>query len=95
MMTLLDLGKNIKDIRKQIEISQEQLAKQSSISKATLSKIKNGYIVNTSIVTINHILSLLRYELDIKIFNPFITQGGYNCNSASYNSSPAITSRFT
>ena len=73
MMTLLDLGKNIKDIRKQRGISQEHLALQSCISRATLSKIENGYIANTSIVTINHILSLLGYEIDIKPSNPFIT----------------------
>ncbi len=29
---------------------------------------------NTSIVKINHILSLLGYEIDIKPSNPFITE---------------------
>ena len=73
-MILLDLGKNIRDIRKQRGVSQEQLAMQSGLSRATLSKIENGYIANTSIVTINQILSLLGYEIDIKPSNPFITQ---------------------
>ena len=73
-MTLLDLGKNIKDIRKQRGVSQEQLAIQAGMSRATLSKLENGYIANISIVKINEILSLLGYELDIKPFNPFVTQ---------------------
>jgi len=73
-MTLLDLGKNIKDIRRQRGTSQEQLAMQSGMSRATLSKIENGYIANASIVKINHILSLLGYEIDIRPSNPFITK---------------------
>ncbi|MGQ4005366.1 helix-turn-helix transcriptional regulator [Francisellaceae bacterium CB300] len=73
-MTLSDLGKNIKYIRKQRGVSQEQLAIQAGMSRATLSKLENGYIANISIVKINEILSLLGYELDIKPFNPFVTQ---------------------
>ncbi len=73
-MTLSDLGKSIKDIRKQRGVSQQQLAIQAGMSRATLSKIENGYIANASIVKINHILSLLGYELDIKPFNPFMTE---------------------
>ena len=73
-MTLLDLGKNIKDIRRQRGISQEQLAMQAGMSRATLSKIESGYIANASIVKINQILSLLGYEIDIKPSNPFITK---------------------
>jgi transcriptional regulator with XRE-family HTH domain len=73
-MILSDLGKSIKDIRKQRGVSQQQLAIQAGMSRATLSKIENGYIANTSIVKINHILSLLGYELDIKLFNPFMTE---------------------
>ncbi|MFT4694767.1 MAG: transcriptional regulator with XRE-family HTH domain [Francisella sp.] len=73
-MILSDLGKSIKDIRKQRGVSQQQLAIQAGMSRVTLSKIENGYIANTSIVKINHILSLLGYELDIKLFNPFMTE---------------------
>ena len=54
-------------------LSQEVLAEQSGISRATLSKLENGYIANISIVTINQILSLLGYEIDIKPTNPFRT----------------------
>lgn len=70
-MILSELGKTIKDLRKQKSLSQESLAKQCGISRATLSKLENGYIANTSIVTINQILSLLGFEIDIKPANPF------------------------
>jgi len=70
-MILSELGKTIKDLRKQKGISQESLANQCDISRATLSKFENGYIANMSIVTINQILSLLGYEIDIKASNPF------------------------
>ena len=70
-MILSELGKTIRDLRKQKGLSQENLAKESNISRATLSKLENGYIANISIVTINHILSLLGYEIDIKSANPF------------------------
>ncbi len=75
MMILSELGKTIKNLRKQKGLSQESLAQQSGISRATLSKIENGYIANISIVSINQILSILGYEIDIKPSNPFMTQG--------------------
>jgi len=72
-LNLLDLGKTIKTLRKQKGLTQEELARQSNISRVTLSKLENGYIANISIVTINQILSLLGYEIDIKPANPFIS----------------------
>lgn len=72
-MILSELGKSIKTLRQQKGISQESLAQQCNISRATLSKLENGYIANISIVTVNQILSLLGYEIDIKPTNPFRT----------------------
>lgn len=72
-MILSELGKTIKDLRKQRGLSQESLAEQSGISRATLSKLENGYIANISIVTINQILSVLGLQIDIKPSNPFMT----------------------
>lgn len=72
-MILSELGKTIRDLRKQRGLSQESLAEQSGISRATLSKLENGYIANISIVVVNQILSLLDYEINIKPTNPFIT----------------------
>lgn len=70
-MILSELGKAIKELRQQKGITQETLAKESNISRATLSKLENGYIANISIVTINQILCCLGYEIDIKPANPF------------------------
>ena len=72
-MILSELGKTIKTLRQQKGLSQEILAQEANISRATLSKLENGYIANISIVTVNQILSLLGYEIDIKPINPFMT----------------------
>ena len=72
-MILSELGETIRRLRKEKGFSQENLALQAGISRATLSKLENGYIANISIVVVNQILSLLGYEIDIKASNPFIT----------------------
>lgn len=72
-MILSELGKTIKSLRQQKGLSQEILAQEANISRATLSKLENGYIANISIVTVNQILSLLGFEIDIKPTNPFKT----------------------
>ncbi|MBZ4644394.1 MAG: transcriptional regulator, family protein [Deferribacteraceae bacterium] len=72
-MILSELGKTIKSLRQQKGVSQEALAQEAHISRATLSKLENGYIANISIVTLNQILSILGYEIDIKPANPFRT----------------------
>ncbi|MEO1953940.1 MAG: helix-turn-helix transcriptional regulator [Campylobacterales bacterium] len=71
-MNLLELGSDIKKLRKEKELTQEQLASMVGISRATLSKLENGYIAHISIVTLNDVLNHLGYELDIKVLNPFI-----------------------
>jgi len=70
-MNLLELGNAIRKIRKERGLSQERLAKEVKISRATLSKLENGQIANISIVTFNDILNHLGYEIDIKPLNPF------------------------
>lgn len=70
-MNLLELGNSIKTLRKEKHITQEQLAKMSNISRATLSKLENGNIAQISIVVLNDILNHVGYELDIKAMNPF------------------------
>jgi len=72
-LNLLDLGNNIKKLRKEKNITQEELAKMANISRATLSKLENGNIAQVSIVTLNDILNHIGYELDIKPSNPFIS----------------------
>ena len=41
-MILSELGKTIKTLRKQKGLSQEILAQEANISRATLSKLENG-----------------------------------------------------
>lgn len=72
-MNLLDLGKTIKDLRKEKGVTQEQLASSAGLSRATLSKLENGYLGNVSVVTLANILNMLGYEIDIKFSNPFIS----------------------
>ncbi len=70
-MNLLELGREIKTLRKNRGLTQESLAKLSNISRATLSKLENGNVAQISIVTLNDILNHLGYELDMKVSNPF------------------------
>ena len=72
-MILSELGNRVKTLRKERNISQENLAKTVGISRNTLSKLENGYIANISIVTLEKILNALGYQIDIKPINPFIT----------------------
>jgi len=71
-MNLSDLGKTIRSLRKESSYSQEALAKDVGVSRATLSKLENGYIANVSIATLDNILSVLGYELEIQAKNPFL-----------------------
>ena len=73
-MNLLELGSSVRKLRKEKQITQEQLAKMANISRATLSKLENGQIAQVSIVTLSNILNNLGYEIDIKPLNPFITK---------------------
>jgi len=71
-MVLIELGKQIKTLRKQKGLSQEALAQRVGISRPTLSKLENNYLANISIVTIDKILHELGYEIDIRERNPFV-----------------------
>lgn len=71
-MNLLELGTNVRKLRKEKRITQAQLATMVHISRATLSKLENGNIAQVSIVVLSDILNHLGYELDIKPSNPFI-----------------------
>ena len=70
-MNLSDLGKKVRELRKERGLSQESLSKKIGISRATLSKLENGYLANVSISVLDNTLSNLGYELDIKPNNPF------------------------
>jgi transcriptional regulator with XRE-family HTH domain len=73
-LNLLELGESIKKLRKEKNLTQEELATQVGISRVTLSKLENGYIASISIVTLNDILNHLGYQLDITPLNPFMSR---------------------
>ncbi len=74
-MNLLELGKEVKRLRKERNITQENLARTAGVSRAMPSKLENGNIAQVSIATLNDILNHLGYELDIRETNPFIGAG--------------------
>lgn len=71
-MNLLELGTKIRELRKQRGWTQQNLATKANLSRATLSKLENGYFSKISVTTMENILSTLGYSLEIKPKNPFI-----------------------
>jgi len=71
-LNLVELGKKIKTLRKERGITQQELAKKVGISRTTLSHIENGYFYKISVVTLEKLLSVLGYTLEIKPKNPFV-----------------------
>jgi len=72
-LNLLELGNSIKRLRKERKLTQEELAKMTNLSRATLSKLENGNIAQISVVILSNILNHLGHELDIKPLNPFVS----------------------
>ena len=70
-MNLLEIGKTIKTLRKEKNLTQGELAKMANISRPTLSKLENGELGKVSIATFITILRILGYDLEIIPFNPF------------------------
>ena len=71
-MNLEELGKKIKQLRKERGYTQEEFALLIGISRATLSKIENGTFAKVSVVVLYNALSTLGYELSLKAKNPFV-----------------------
>lgn len=65
-MTLEELGKEIKLLRKQKKWSQSDLEEYSGITKRTLSKIENGFIDEVGIKKVETLLTLLGVEFAIR-----------------------------
>ena len=65
-MTLTDLGKNIKQLRKDKAWSQADLENYSGITKRTISKIENGFIDEVGIKKVETILDLLGVEFCLR-----------------------------
>lgn len=65
-MTLFDLGKEIKLLRKSKNWSQDDLEKYSGLTKRTISKIENGFIDEVGIKKVENVLNLLGVEFAIR-----------------------------
>ena len=68
-MRLFEIGKEIKKLRKDKDITQLQLAKMAGISRVTLGKLERGEVVSVSIKVLDLILNTLSYEIDFKSQN--------------------------
>lgn len=65
-MKLDELGKEIKNLRKSKNWSQNDLEEYSGITKRTISKIENGFIEEVGIKKVDTILDLLNMELSLR-----------------------------
>jgi len=68
-LRLFEIGKEIKKLRKDKDITQLQLAKMAGISRVTLGKLERGEVVSVSIKVLDLILNTLSYEIDFKSQN--------------------------
>jgi transcriptional regulator with XRE-family HTH domain len=66
LMTLEELGSEIKKQRKAKRYSQDDMQKYSAITKRTISKIENGFIDEVGIKKVEMILDILGYEFCIR-----------------------------
>lgn len=63
-MSRINIGKNIKELRKKSKISQDKLAKRADIPFSTLVKIEAGYTPNPSIETLVRIADAFGVTID-------------------------------
>ncbi len=70
-MKLYEIGQKIKILRKDKNLSQEELSSKCGISRVTLGKIERGEFGNTSVRTLDLILSSLGFEIEFKSISNF------------------------
>lgn len=70
-MQLHEIGSEIKRLRKENNLTQEELAKLSGISRVTLGKIEKGVFGSVSVKTLDIILSSLNHEISFQRKNNF------------------------
>lgn len=68
-MNLENLGLKLKELRKEKNLTQEQLEEYSNITKKTISKMENGFLDEVGIKKVETILNLLGYEFSIRLKN--------------------------
>ena len=70
-MKLYEIGKQIKILRKNKKLTQEELALNCGISRVTLGKIEQGKLGNTSVKTLDLVLATLGLEIEFKTIDNF------------------------
>jgi len=65
-LKLHEIGPSIKILRKAAKLTQSDLADLAGISRVTYGRLERGEIATVSIKTIDIVLSMLGYEIDIK-----------------------------
>jgi len=63
-MQLFEIGKKVRLLRKDIGLTQQQLAQKAGISRVTLGKFERGEMAAISVKTFDVILSALGHEID-------------------------------
>ena len=71
IMDFAEFGKNISSLRKQKNISQQQMSKDLNISRATISSFENGNSVDMGFKKVIQIVDYLGYEVTLKEKLPF------------------------
>ncbi len=64
-MRLEEIGKKIKELRKEKGLTQDELAKRADITRVTLGKLERGYVGAVSIKTLDMILQALDHQIEI------------------------------
>ena len=64
-MKLFEIGKKVRELRKEQGLTQEALAKKAEISRVTLGKLERGQVSAVSVRTLDILLFNLQYELSI------------------------------
>ncbi|MGB3752059.1 MAG: helix-turn-helix transcriptional regulator [Arcobacteraceae bacterium] len=70
-MKLHEIGSKIKELRKEQNLTQIELAKKCGISRVTLGKLERDEVANISLKTLDILLNTLGYEIDFTRKNNF------------------------
>ena len=70
-MNLSEIGIKIKALRKEVKMTQEDLASLAGISRVTLGKIEKGHFGSVSLKIVDIIVNALGYEIDLKVKSGF------------------------
>lgn len=65
-MKLYEIGQQVKILREEKKLTQDELSKICGISRVTLGKVERGELGNTSVKTLDIILATLGFEIEFK-----------------------------